>query len=66
MKSIEELSDRVELQDLSTAYSYAIDFRRWDDLDDVFTPDATLDFTATPNGRRVSARRQQKGYLHGL
>jgi hypothetical protein len=47
MKSVEELSDRLELQDLITAYSYAIDFHRWDDLDDIFTTDATLDFTAT-------------------
>jgi hypothetical protein len=47
MKSVAELSDRLELQDLITAYSHAIDFHRWDDLDDIFTVDATLDFTAT-------------------
>jgi hypothetical protein len=47
MMSLEELSDRTELQDLITAYSYAIDFHRWDELDDIFTPDATLDFRAT-------------------
>jgi ketosteroid isomerase-like protein len=47
MKSQQELSDRLEIQDLITAYSYAIDFHCFDDLDDVFTPDATLDFTAT-------------------
>ena len=28
-------------------YSYAIDFHQWDDLDEIFTADATLDFTAT-------------------
>jgi hypothetical protein len=47
MKSQQELSDRLEIQDLITAYSYAIDFHRFDDLDDVFAPDATVDFTAT-------------------
>ena len=47
MKSVEELSDRLEIQDLITAYSYAIDFHRFDDLDSIFTPDATLDFRAT-------------------
>lgn len=47
MKSQQELSDRLEIQDLITAYSYAIDFHRFDDLDAIFTPDATLDFTAT-------------------
>jgi len=47
VKSQQELSDRLEIQDLITAYSYAIDFHRFDELDDIFTPDATLDFTAT-------------------
>jgi hypothetical protein len=47
MKTLEELSDRLEIQDLITAYSYAIDFHRFDDLDAIFTPDALLDFTAT-------------------
>jgi hypothetical protein len=47
MKSQQELSDRLEIQDLITAYSYAIDFHRFDDLDSIFTPDARLDFTAT-------------------
>lgn len=47
MKTLEELSDRLEIQDLMTAYSYAIDFHRFDDLDVLFTPDAQLDFTAT-------------------
>jgi hypothetical protein len=47
VKSQQELSDRLEIQDLITAYSYAIDFHEFDDLDAIFTPDATLDFTAT-------------------
>ena len=47
MKTLEELSDRLEVQDLITAYSYAVDFHRWDDLDNIFTADSTLDFTAT-------------------
>src|SRR5206468_11160516 len=45
--TVEALSDRLEIQDLITAYSYAIDFHRFDDLDAIFTPDATPDFTAT-------------------
>jgi hypothetical protein len=44
---LQELSDRQEITDLLTEYSYAVDFHRWDDLDAVFTPDATLDLTAT-------------------
>ena len=44
---LQELSDRQEITDLLTDYSYAVDFHRWDDLDAIFTPDATLDLTAT-------------------
>jgi len=47
VKSQQELSDRLEIQDLITAYSYAIDFHHFDELDAIFTADATLDFTAT-------------------
>lgn len=45
-KSIEEISDRLEIQDLLTEYSYAIDTRDWDALDNVFTPDAHIDYSA--------------------
>lgn len=47
MRSQQELSDRLEIGDLITAYSYAIDFHRFDDLDTIFTDGATLDLTAT-------------------
>lgn len=45
MLSLEEISDRLEIQDLLVGYSHAIDFQRWDELDDVFTPDAFIDYT---------------------
>jgi hypothetical protein len=51
MKAQQELSDRLEIQDQLTAYSYAIDLHRWDELDDIFTPDAHLDFTASGGER---------------
>jgi hypothetical protein len=44
--SIEEISDRLEIQDLFVRYTYAIDGRDWDALDQVFTPDATIDYSA--------------------
>ncbi len=44
--SLQEISDRMEIQDLLVAYSYAIDTRDWDALDDIFTPDAHIDYTA--------------------
>ncbi len=43
--SMQEISDRLEIQDLMTRYSYAIDTRNWDALDDVFTPDAHIDYS---------------------
>jgi ketosteroid isomerase-like protein len=44
--SPQEMSDRLEIQDLLADYSHAIDSRDWDALDDVFTPDATVDYRA--------------------
>ena len=43
--SLQEISDRLEIQDLMLRYSYAIDSRDWDALDDVFTPDAHIDYS---------------------
>ena len=44
--SLEEISDRLEIQQLLVDYSTAIDTRRFDDLDLVFTPDAYIDYRA--------------------
>lgn len=46
MLSLEEISDRLEIQQLLIDYSTAIDRRRFDDLDRVFTPDAYIDYRA--------------------
>jgi hypothetical protein len=46
MLSLEEISDRLEIQQLLTDYSTAIDGRRFDDLDAVFTEDAYIDYRA--------------------
>jgi hypothetical protein len=45
MLSLAEISDRLEIQQLLVDYSTAIDNRRFDDLDRVFTPDAHIDYT---------------------
>ena len=42
--TLQEISDRMEIQELMVEYSYAIDTRDWDALDDVFTPDAVIDY----------------------
>ena len=44
--SLEEISDRLEIQDLLVDYSHAIDTQDWDGLDDVFAPDAVIDYSA--------------------
>jgi hypothetical protein len=46
MLSLQELSDRVELEQLSVTYANAIDSGNWNDLDKVFTPDAYIDYRA--------------------
>jgi SnoaL-like protein len=47
MLSAQEMSDRLELQQLLISYSEAIDRREFDELDEVFTADAYIDYRAT-------------------
>jgi hypothetical protein len=42
-----EISDRLEIEALLTRYTRAIDTGQWDRLDEVFTPDAAIDYTST-------------------
>ena len=44
MLSLQELSDRLEIEQLIVRYSNCIDQRDWDGLDQVFTPDAYIDY----------------------
>ncbi len=43
---LEDISDRLELEHLVTAYTYAIDERAWDKLDAIFAEDAYIDYRA--------------------
>ncbi|MDG3011504.1 nuclear transport factor 2 family protein [Rhodococcus sp. D2-41] len=47
MKSLQEISDRMEIEDLLVDYCHAIDTRDWSALDAIFTSDAVIDYTAT-------------------
>lgn len=38
------IADRLEIADLLTAYAVAVDTGAWEDLDEVFTPDAQIDY----------------------
>ena len=52
--SLQEISDRLEIQDLVYEYSAIIDQKRFDDLREVFTEDAHIDYSAfgAPAGGR--------------
>jgi ketosteroid isomerase-like protein len=45
--SVQEISDRLEIQELIARYSYALDSGDFDALDELFTDDAVLDYRAT-------------------
>ena len=44
--TLEELFDRLEIDELLTRYATAIDTKTFDLLDEVFTPDAHVDYTS--------------------
>ena len=44
--TLEQLLDRLEIDDLLTRYATAIDTSNFDLLDDVFTADAQVDYTS--------------------
>lgn len=56
MLSAQEISDRFEIQDLVYRYADIIDQRRFDELQDVFSDDAQIDYTAVggPKGDKQS------------
>ena len=59
--SIEEISDRLEIQDLFVRYTYALDSQNWDAFDDIFTPDAQVDYSAM--GGSVGNLEETKAFL---
>ena len=44
--SLQEISDRLELQDLVVRYSTSVDRKDWALYESLFTPDAVIDYTA--------------------
>jgi ketosteroid isomerase-like protein len=47
--TVQEMSDRFELQDLMVGYCYAVDDRDFDALDAFFTTDAVIDYSEMVN-----------------
>jgi len=44
--SLQGIADRLEIDDVLSRYAWSIDTRNFDGLDDVFTPDAHVDYTS--------------------
>lgn len=61
MMNAQLLSDRFEIQDLLVNYSHAIDTQNFEALDDIFTPDAIIDYTAV--GGAKGNLSETKAYL---
>ncbi len=59
--SLQQISDRLEIQDLLVDYSHAIDTRDFDALDDVFTPDAHIDYAEM--GGSAGSLQETKDFL---
>ena len=45
--TLQQVSDRIEIDDLLIRYTRAIDTQDWDLLDTVFTPDAHVDYVSS-------------------
>lgn len=45
--NLRELSDRFEIRDMIVRYANALDARRFEWLDEIFTPDAYIDYRPT-------------------
>lgn len=45
--TVEEISDRIQIDDLLTRYTVAIDTKDWELLDTCFLPDAQVDYTTS-------------------
>ena len=59
MLTLQEMSDRLEITELLARYCNAIDTMQWDLLDELFTEDAVIDYTAT-GGPRGSLPEQKE------
>lgn len=45
MLTLQEVSDRIEIQELLVRYSHSVDTRDWEMYENVFTADAFIDYT---------------------
>lgn len=57
--TLQEISDRIEIEDLLTRYATAVDAKEWDAFTSCFTADAVLDYTAAGGIRGGLAEARQ-------
>lgn len=54
---------KIEIRETLYRYSLMVDGRRWDLIDDVFTDDATIDYTTVGSGAGRGPHREQLRWL---
>jgi len=62
--SLQAIADRLEIEDVLTRYAWALDTKTFDGLDDVFTPDAQIDYTSS--GGVKGSFPEVKAWLAGV
>jgi hypothetical protein len=60
---LQELQDQHDIVALTHAYCWALDGKHWDDLDNVFLPDATANLGGSEHADRVSIKARISGAL---
>jgi hypothetical protein len=60
---LQRLQDHHDIVALTHAYCWALDGKHWDDLDNVFLPDATANLGGSEHGDRVSIKQRISGAL---
>ena len=61
MLSLQEISDRFEIQDLIARYSQLLDRMAWDEMGALFTDECVLDYTAT--GATAGTWPEQRDFI---
>ena len=71
--SLDEIADRLAIEQVIARYVHALDARDYDALDDVFLPDTCFDLTEgggnlwrrLPDGWRIAERTWRHGWIWG-
>ncbi len=65
--TLEQINDRIEIDELLARYSRALDFRQFDELEGIFTPDGEFDAGGLGHPQGPAAIREMiEGTIGGL